>query len=230
MPVRRFFQVIVLIELAVCSQALAAKVISEDALQGELEHARILGPGAHFKVSFHGDMAVVRTSRLPGATDSDYKINAVLIAKQTMDFCGKQITKVRVIFSDPAQHNEILALIRQGDIKAYGSKLESKDELLSSIDLVRRNNQELSTGPVIINTPADVPPVMRQIHRHIDNLASRGVDVRAFQKMYDDLENLRKTGKLGKVAGAVVELREKLAEQEQAYWAAHRHKVLILQH
>lgn len=189
-----------------------------DSLAKVLDSAKILGAGYHYSVKMENDIVKVSTTMMGEVDDKDYKINTILIAKRVMDYCGdKGITKVRVYYRDPLKPMfYISALVRSGDIKAFGSKLTSRDELLSSIDLVKKLEPRMK--PLVVQTKSDIGLAVNMLNRRVDALAARNVDVNSLKSISQKISMMQLwNSPFNEMCDQIVNLQQKLGEVELAH-------------
>ena len=194
---------------------------SNEQIQAKLETSNVLGSHCEFRVRMNqdNDLLDVMTPAVPGATDKDYKINAVLVGKAAMNICANKVAKVRVIFRG-LDGSMITALIRAGDVKAFGSRLESENELLASIDLIRSGPKNPGRQPG--NEPITVAPDERSVKRalaiarvRIFSLSGRRVEVSKFNELLQSARAAMADGKVREAASILTDLHRHLSEQEE---------------
>lgn len=219
----------VLIWLAACgltalfSPAIAA--VTADDLVKVVEKAKILSPEYQVRASVGAGEAQISTYRNPKAGDKDCKIDAVLIAKEVMQADPSGITRVIVRFYDTTNVSRFREVsVRQGDVKAFGSRQMSPDELLSSIDI---RIGDVNAG----RTPAKAPggvvegPLAGeriQLLGRIQSLRDRGVGVKPFMVLFADAEEQAKNGDKRALTENLNALNAALNNAEESYNQFHR--------
>lgn len=183
----------------------------------------MLGSHCQFKARYEEEENLVKvmTAKIPDATDKDYKINAVLVGREAMNICGSKLAKVRVVFAGEDGSAKV-ALIRAGDVKAFGSRLESEDVLLSSIDLEDRHPP--SSGDFkrqeIESNPRSIMSALLRSRMEIRMLAARRVEVSKFKEMAVSVKESLDTHDIEKAYKQINELDHCLKEQEELCRAA----------
>ena len=114
------------------------KALTPGAMSRLIQKAGILSPGYGVTVSIIGQEATVSTYLNRSARDleNDCKIDAVLIARQLFAAAHSNLARVKVVFNDASSPGQYWAVtVTTGDIKAYGSRQLSMQQLLSSLEL-----------------------------------------------------------------------------------------------
>lgn len=206
-----------------CANVLAqsgAAFPSEQEIEKELESSNVLGSHCEFraKLDQENDLLHVSTPMVAGATDRDYKINAVLISKKAMTICGNKLAKVRVYFKGK-DGSLITVPIHAGDVKAFGSRLESEDVLLASIDLIRKNanpnRSSAKLATIVEPNRGSILTALIKTRFEIASLASRNVEVSKFRDLADSVKATLEAGQLPEAASKLMDLDHQLIEQEE---------------
>lgn len=218
------------------------KSMTPEAVAAALEKSEILGIHHSFAVETRDGNVKVVTPVIPQATNDDYKINAVLVAKKVAEIYGRSIPKVKVVFVyKDGSGRRFSAVVRDGDIKAFGSGLESKEQLLASIDLDAEKSYESesqgrrlpseSAGAAIPEaTPADrdsIQVALERTSQHIKELSSRGVGIKPFQDKWELVSKNLAEENFFEAAREMDGLKKALREEEHTYEEQrHPHPVI----
>jgi hypothetical protein len=212
--------------LVVCPGVIAEpaqKFPSDQEISARLEKSNVLGTHCEFraKMNVKDELLDVMTPMVKGATEKDHKINAVLVGKEAMQICGNKLAKVRVIFRG-LDGSTAGALIRSGDVKAFGSRLESEDELLKSIDLVRRDAMPVAPEMGPPNNKRGLIVGLKIARLRIFGLSKKGVGTTVFDELADSVKKSLGAGDLEEAAKQLNELNHHLHDQEETSRALHR--------
>jgi hypothetical protein len=112
-----------------------------DALEQSLKQAKILPPEYAFRITHKDADAIVQTYERPNATQSDLKIDAVLIARIITEKLP-DVAKVKVLFFKHDRSSYYQIAVTVGDIKAFGGGDVSKEKLLKSLEVVQVTTNE----------------------------------------------------------------------------------------
>src|SRR5688572_27242922 len=105
-----------------------------DAIEQALKQAKILPPEYAFRITHSDADAVVQAYERPSATESDLKIDAVLIARVITERLP-EVAKVKVLFFKRDRSSYYQIAVTVGDIKAFGGGDVSKEKLLKSLEV-----------------------------------------------------------------------------------------------
>jgi hypothetical protein len=101
-----------------------------------VDQAKILANGTGVRAAINGSEVYISAYRNTRANDNDCKIEALLIAKTTIDLAPNDIGRVTVYF-----HNTLnikkrkVVSVTAGDVKAFGSGQLGKEQLLASLTI-----------------------------------------------------------------------------------------------
>ncbi len=150
-----------------------------------LEKAHVLAPTIRMNARISGSEAEIATYQNPKANINDCKIEAVLITKTLLDASPDQISRVTVYFYNGSSLSTYKSVsVSAGDIKAFGSGVFSKEELLKSLvvkedtllDPSKRVASYLSEGR--FNRPKKVNTVLRDNQVEISTALDASVSER----------------------------------------------------
>jgi hypothetical protein len=113
--------------------------ISVEQIQTEISKAKILPPDMKVIAKVDGSELTLSTYKKELATVNDCKIDAVLMSKTAFD-ADPELSRVNVLFYDPlipGAYDEVPVTL--GDVKAYGARQLSEEQLLSALKLTRMN-------------------------------------------------------------------------------------------
>lgn len=166
--------------------------ITADKVQALIEKAKILGQDYKVSAAVNGEEAIIATysSARSRKVDDDCKINAILMAKKIMEADPQDIKRVRVRFYDPNETKKYReVVIREGDIKAFGSRQMSQKDLLASIEITQGGG---AAAPGV--SEREIVPGLREearkaIKRHITYLEGRRVGVGPFWRELARIED-----------------------------------------
>jgi hypothetical protein len=108
----------------------------------KLRDAKIIDPRSTLYLSQRNDAVVVSCTRNPNATETDEKINAILIAKTIFDF-DANTTAVTVNFNLPPGHESWTVTVKRSLVLDFNSGDVSQKAVLNLITV----NKHLSFGP-----------------------------------------------------------------------------------
>ncbi len=215
----RLVTLLCLVSSLVCSAPTAVlgqpQAATETKVTEILRQSKILRADVPVHVTIDANEAKVTLVRGQKSTAKDCKIDAVLLSKSIIEAFPEQITRVKVIFGSLQDSAVQLVSVTAGDVKAYGDGSLSQTALLSSLELVDATSN--STHPTLSN---GVKPGPFEIERtlllmHIDRLKSLGTNVKPFQNLFATLEASIGEAEPSVIEQHVVDLRQKLKEQDQ---------------
>jgi hypothetical protein len=203
----------------------AMAAITAEEVVKVVEKAKILTSEYKVTASVGGGEARINTYRNPKASDKDCKIDAVLIAKEVMQADPSAITRVSVRFYDTtniSRYREVV--VRQGDVKAFGSRQMSPDALLSSIEItvgdMNAGRGQRKTAGGVFEGP--LVGERTQALGRIQMLRERGVGVTPFMVLFNAAEEQAKTGDKNSLIESLNALNAALNNADDAYNQAHR--------
>jgi hypothetical protein len=101
-----------------------------------VDEAKILANGTGVRAAINGSEVYISTYRNSRANDNDCKIEALLIAKTTIDLAPTDIGRVTVYFYNSVNRNKRkIVSVTAGDVKAFGSGQLGKEQLLASLTI-----------------------------------------------------------------------------------------------
>ncbi len=101
-----------------------------------VDQAKILANGTGVRAAINGSEVYISTYRNTRANDNDCKIEALLIAKTTIDLAPTDIGRVTVYFYNSVNRNKRkIVSVTAGDVKAFGSGQLGKEQLLASLTI-----------------------------------------------------------------------------------------------
>ncbi len=195
-----------------CCPALAA-LTGQSAVQA-IRDAQVLAPSIGIQAVVRGQEVIVTTYSHPKATGQDLKIDAMLITKALMDAQTEGLVRVKVFFyGGPGSTKFRQAVVRTSDVQAFGSRLVSQEDLLSSIELIEGDTRQ-KEGILDGIYKADRIKLLSRIE-HLSELGVGVSDQRAELKAIEDL--VRANADKDNIVLAMNELIAKLNELENNY-------------
>jgi hypothetical protein len=177
--------------------------------------SKILKPDSPLQIAIEGKEARITTLRGAKSTDQDCKIDAALIAKNIFEAFPKKITRVKTQFGSPEKNALDQVTVTEGDVKAFGSGAISENELLSSLELMNVISESKTESNRIGVKAGPFEPQRSLLSMNIERLKSKGTNVMAFQKLFDQIENSLATENRGVIERQIEDLSQKLREQDQ---------------
>jgi biotin operon repressor len=180
-----------------------------------LRQSKILRGEVPIRVTINANEAKVTIALGQQCTAKDCKIDAVLLSKSVIEAFPEQITRVKVMFGSLQDAAVQMVSVTAGDVKAYGDGSLSQTALLSSLELVDVNSNGTHQTPAngVKSGPFEVERTLLSIH--IDRLKSLGTNVKAFQNLFTALEASIGEAEPSEIEQHIVDLRQKLKEQDQ---------------
>ena len=130
-----------LFALTITSQPAWSRLTS-DQIQAAITKEKILPADSKITVAVNGAELLISTYKVDIATESDCKIDAVLLAKTAFG-ADPELTRTIVRFFDVRQPNTYYgASVTVGDVAAFGSGKVSKDQLLSALKISRVSSEQ----------------------------------------------------------------------------------------
>ncbi|CAN5293707.1 hypothetical protein BH11CYA1_BH11CYA1_48140 [soil metagenome] len=112
----------------------AEAAVTVNQIVNAVDQAKILANGTGVRAAINGSEVYISTYRNTRANDNDCKIEALLIAKTTIDLAPTDIARVTVYFYNAVNRNKRkIVSVTAGDVKAFGSGQMSKEQLMASL-------------------------------------------------------------------------------------------------
>jgi hypothetical protein len=188
---------------------------SAEKLSEVVRKSKILKPDSPLQIVIEGKEVRITTLRGAKSTDQDCKIDAALIAKNIFEAFPKKITRVKTQFGSPEKNALDQVTVTEGDVKAFGSGAISENELLSSLELLNVISESKTESNRIGVKAGPFEPQRSLLSMNIERLKSKGTNVMAFQKLFDQIENSLATENRGAIERQIDDLSQKLREQDQ---------------
>jgi hypothetical protein len=179
-----------------------------------LRGTKVLDPSFNLSVTISGDEISITTQRKSGATDSECKIQAVLLSKTVFDALptGPQRCKCTFFNFDSDSYSNVT--VRRAEVKMFGAGQLSQKDLLSSLVLDSSKPVEAQSpdSPVV---PGPMQPERTMALERINRLKQKGTNVTIFQRMFDQVEESAKKDQIDQVTQQLSALNGHLKDQEQ---------------
>ncbi|MBU6452845.1 MAG: hypothetical protein KGS72_13750 [Cyanobacteria bacterium REEB67] len=162
-----------------------------------------------------GPDVTVLAQKESASSERDLKIDAVFLAKALIVAAPKQVSRVKVLFSQ-AGHDGRFVNISDKQITQYGSGKISAEQFLATLHLVP---VEATPAPDLV--PGGQYERRLLVWQRIEKLRKSGTGVEPFEALFSEIENTVKSGRddPGKKLSF---LENKLADQEDALAQAKR--------
>lgn len=183
-----------------------------------LRDAKIVNPEYRLDVVVSDKEVTVLTKRNPKATDSDCKINAVLMGKTLMDAHIKDISRVKVLYSVEGADACDEVVVRAGDVKSFDAGSITEEQLLSSLEIERVEGESIGDATTGGKPGVNAGPFKERrliLLSRIEELKKSGTGVTPFQQRFQKLEDLAKHGNAQELNRAISDLAQRLTEQEK---------------
>ncbi|MBP9091148.1 hypothetical protein KBI23_08970 [bacterium] len=114
----------------------AQAAITVNQIVKAIDQAKILANGTGVNAAINGSEVYISAYRHTRANDNDCKIEALLLAKTTIDLAPNDIGRVTVYFHNKLNPKKRKAVsVTAGDVKAFGSGQLGKEQLLASLTI-----------------------------------------------------------------------------------------------
>ncbi len=218
--------------------------ITPEKIRSLIEDAKLLQPEYKISAAVNGEEALISTysSTRSRRVDDDCKIDAILMAKTLMEADPEDVKRVRVRFYDPLDTKKYRqVMIREGDIKAFGSRQMDRKDLLASIDMSAGSDETPQRPSEKGIEPGILEEARKTIKRRIVKLEGCRVGVGPFwmelARIEDEVRNLngiddtkesaKKKELATRVDQDVERLLKSLDRQEEAVNAAQEREKAI---
>jgi len=206
-----------LIVLSIVAQLLPCYAITREQIIARLKESKLVAADMQVNADVDDERktAVVTTFAKPEAQEKDFKIDAVLIAKEVMALDKDAFAKVRVLFynkNDLKRYSQVT--VRAGDIAAFASGSLKNEMLLDSLDVEKSDtvSAQSQQASVIDQTRLD------KAQQAMAELSRQNVGVAAYKKLYDEIVALsgdstktpQAMEKLSQLEAALQEQRERM--------------------
>jgi hypothetical protein len=210
--------------LAICSFWLSGQpglCLSASQIDEVVGKEKIFGPETKLTPFVDGDEAVLRVHQpVTARSDPDtYKINAALAAKAIVG-ADKSISKVLVrYYTGDAGDNYKQVVVRSVDVKAFGSRAISEDDLLKALE-IQDGSDAVSKTANAAGSEAGLAAGPMQTERRallgrIEGLKARGVGVKPFMDRFNALEAEAGKGDVSNLGGQIEALSDSVSDQEK---------------
>jgi hypothetical protein len=201
----RFYQIVPVAVaglFSVAAQIAMAAPISTSEMVLALREAKVVSPSSNLEV-VKGQQEVTITTKKLKMTERDCKIKAVLMAKALMDLQPKQLAAVKVIYTIDGENAINKVVVGAGDVQSFANGTITEDQLLGSLDF----SKESGDSSVVAGQ-------LKDLQLRIETLKQGGTGVAPFQKMFNDIADLTKAGKVKEASQLISDLSSKLSSQE----------------
>ncbi len=205
-----------IVSLAVFTQAAKAAPMSTGEMIVVLREAKVVSPTVRLDVLQSDQHVTVITKRSANMLDRDCKITAVLMAKALMDARPRELAAVKVIYTRDGENTVSKVVVSAGDVQSFAKGTITESQLLGSLELSR----ESEDGGEAVNPGVSAAATGPQgekigiLQSRIAALKQGGTGVAPFEKMFNQIEDLTKSGKEKEASLLIGELSTRLAEQE----------------
>ncbi len=178
-----------------------------------LRESKVVSPTSRLDVLQSDQEVTVITKRTPKMLDDDCKIKAVLMAKALMDAQPKQLAAVKVIYTVDGENGIYKVVVGAGDVSSFASGSITEKQLLASLDLDKESGDGSDSGraPVVTGPQKERRAILQS---RIESLRQGGTGVAPFQKLFNDIEDLTRSGKAKEASQLISDLSTKLTSQE----------------
>jgi hypothetical protein len=187
-----------------------------------LRSANIVKVDYPIRAVMNGQTATILTRRANKSTESDVKIDAMLIAKTLFDSYASQLVDVDVLFAteqEPDAYSKIK--VTQQQVKDFGSGKVTEAQILASLQVAHEDDRTLVPESQAELTPGPYLEQRMALQDQIQELKQGGTDTKPFQKLFDQIEQSVKDGKSEQAHEQLTSLAGKLKEQVELRKAAN---------
>ncbi|MBX9950867.1 MAG: hypothetical protein K2Y39_16975 [Candidatus Obscuribacterales bacterium] len=178
-----------------------------------LRESKVVSPTSRLDVLQSDQEVTVITKRTAKMLDDDCKIKAVLMAKALMDAQPKQLAAVKVIYTVDGENGIYKVVVGAGDVSSFANGSITEKQLLASLDLDRESGDgsDSSRASVVTGPQKERRAILLS---RIESLRQGGTGVAPFQKLFNDIEDLTRSGKAKEASQLISDLSTKLTSQE----------------
>ena len=192
--------------------ALAADDATNVALVDLIRHSNIVNPSYKLQAAVAGGEALITTQCKPKSTESDRKIEAVLIAKTAFESLSDNVQRVKLLLLDYDANDCNSITVKRAEVKLFGSGGLSQKELLDSLEVTKTSNAVASAGSSVVDGPEQGARML--VLGRIEKLKSQGANVSGYMAFFKQIEDAAKAGDAENVTTKCAYLGEKLTDQE----------------
>lgn len=161
-----------------------------------------------------GPNVTVLTTPYKGASKRDLQIEAVFVARALIEGAPGQVENVKVIFAEPSTGDSgeegLVTNVDREMIAAYSRGQVSADKLLAAVRLIPVQPE---SAPNVVPGPQQERRLL--IWQRIDKLSQQGTGTQPFKVLFNNIEEVVKSGELSGLSAKLEDLELKLSEQEE---------------
>ena len=192
--------------------ALALDDATNAALVDLIRHSNIVTPSYKLTAAVAGGEALITTQCKPKSTESDRKIEAVLIAKTAFESLPDNVQRVKLLLLDYDANDCSSITVKRAEVKLFGSGGLTQKELLDSLEITKTSNNVASAGSSVVDGPEQGARML--VLGRIEKLKSQGANVSGYMAYFKQIEDAAKAGDAQNVKTKCDYLGEKLTDQE----------------
>lgn len=222
-PFRRFLTIAVASLVLDASAVYAAgSNIPSAEVVSLLRSANIIKVDYPIRAVMSGQTVTILTRRASKSSESDVKIDAMLIAKTLFDSYATQVSDVEVLFSteqEPDAYSKIR--VTQQQVKDFGAGKVTEAQILASLQVAHEDDRTLVPESQAELTPGPYLEQRLALQDQIQELQRGGTDTKPFQALFDQAEQSIKDEHSREAHAQLASLAEKLQEQVELRKAAN---------
>jgi hypothetical protein len=187
-----------------------------------LRSANIIKVDYPIRAVMSGQTATILTRRPNKSSESDTKIDAMLISKTLFDSYGSQLSNVQVLFSteqEPDSYSKVN--VTQQQVRDFGSGKVSEAQMLAALQVAHEDDRTLVPEPQTELAPGPYLEQRMALQDQIQELKHGGTGTKPFEDMFNQVEESIKAGNSQQAHEQLTSLAEKLKEQVELRKAAN---------
>jgi hypothetical protein len=186
---------------------------SDAELEALMRKAKVIDPSYKLTIAVSDEQILITTQKKPKASESELKIQSVLLSKIAFDTISSGPQRVKLMFLDFDGDGYSEVMVKRAEVLLFGEGKLSQKDLLSSLEVKSSAALEETTGSAAV-AAGPLQPERVMASERIERLKKRGTNVSGFQRLFDQLEGAAKQDQKDEVTKQLADLNRRLKDQE----------------
>jgi hypothetical protein len=178
-----------------------------------MRRAKVIDPSYNLAVTVSNEQIEITTQKKSKATESELKIQSVLLSKIAFDTIASGPQRIKIMFFDFDASGCSEVEVKRAEVLLFGEGKLSQKDLLASLEIKSTQALDETTGSSAVGAGPLQPDRLLAMAR-MERLKTRGTNVTAFQKLFDQVEEAAKADQKDQVSSLLTDLNRRLKDQE----------------
>jgi hypothetical protein len=175
--------------------------------------AKVIDPSYKLTVVVSDDQILVTTQKKAKASDSELKIQSVLLSKIAFEAVPSGPQRVQLTFFDFDTDGYSQVVVKRAEVMLFGEGKLSQKDLFTSLEVKSSGALEETSASTAVAAGPLQPDRLLALGR-IERLKKRGTNVSGFQKLFDQIETSAKQDQKEETSKELSDLNRRLKDQE----------------